>query len=502
MRGLSLLLIALGCSTAQLVLAQAVPPAPPEPPAPRVPQPPLDPKAQRYQEAPGESFLSQRYGLGKQQALRQLALENDVSTAAAALQARYKDEFLASIIDHTPVFQATFVFSRDVPTDEVRQLLPDSLRSAFKMKRSRYTAEQIRTRREQVLEAMRTLRIPASVGYDHRTDKFELTTEQERGNRLMASLPAELRNEVRFVPGGVPKSFQSGARAGDALYGGWRLHQLSGGGGQQICTFGFTVLLPGDAPGITASAAEHCQGTVGIIYDDSHQVTMPTPPFENHYVYNNTFGVGRSYDFRVFRSGTLTSGPYAWFWNNLSGSYWQFVYPNWVQKSWKNSKPDYIANGAYSRVTDAVAGTSGTSNTNHPQGATRCKGGITTGITCAPITLSESAATQFLDDGSSQTFYGFVKIEGGSNYQVLSYEGDSGAPVTTAPVWNINAQYYDVNAAGLFVLGSVRNRGDDLDRPCVTPSDGACPAYYMPIDRVNDYNAVRIWTVTGGADPL
>lgn len=394
------------------------------------------------------------------------------------------------------------MFSRDVPADEVRQLVPETLRSAFKIKRSRYTAEQIRTRREQVLAAMRSLKIPASVGYDHRTDKFELTTDEERGRTLMNSLPADLRDEVRFVPGGVPKRFQAGARAGDSIYGGWRLYQLSGGGGSQICTFGFTVLLPDNTAGITASAAEHCQGTVGIIYDDSHQVTLPTPPFENHYVYNNTFGVGRSYDYRVFRSGTLTSGPYAWFWNNLSGSYQQYVYPNWVQKTWSNSKPDYIANGAYSRVTGAVVGTSGTSNTNHPQGATRCKGGITTGITCAPIALSESAATQFFDDGSSQTFYGFVKIDGGSNYQVLSYGGDSGAPVTTAPVWNINAQYYDVNAAGLFVMGSVRDRGDTYDRPCITPSDGACPAYYMPIDRVNDYNAVKIWTVTGGADPL
>lgn len=243
MRRLSLLLVALGCSSSQLVLAQAVPPAPPDPPAQRLPQPPLDPKAQRYQEAPGENFLSQRYGLSRQQAARQLALEDDVSTAAAGLQARYKDDFLASIIDHTPVFQATFVFSRDVPADEVRQFLPESLRSAFKIKRSRYTAEQIRTRREQVLVAMRSHKVPASVGYDHRTDKFELTTEEARGRTLMGSLPPDLRDEVRFVPGGVPKTFQTGARAGDSIYGGWRLYQLSGGGGQQICTFGFTVLL-------------------------------------------------------------------------------------------------------------------------------------------------------------------------------------------------------------------------------------------------------------------
>ena len=33
------------------------------------------------------------------------------------------------------------------------------------------------------------------------------------------------------------------------------------------------------------------------------------------------------------------------------------------------------------------------------------------------------------------------------------------------------------------------------------PTDGACPAYYMPIDRINDHVSIRVLTTVGAVDP-
>jgi hypothetical protein len=228
-------------------------------------------------------------------------------------------------------------------------------------------------------------------------------------------------------------------------------------------------------------------------------VTLPTPPRIDKYIYN-TNGV-RSYDYRIFNTGTLTTGPYVWFWNQKSGSYSQYIYPSWVQKTWANVNPDYPLEGAYTRITGVIPGTAGSSNTTHPQGATRCKGGFTTGITCGQITLSEAGAVNYLDDGSVQTFYGYVKLEG-TDYMVLSWGGDSGGPVTTTPVWNSATQYYEAKAAGIMQIGSRRDRGDNkYYRPCITPDDGSCPLFYMPIDRINDHLPFLILTSTGAVNP-
>lgn len=493
--------ISLSSIVASSAIAQNPPPGPPNPAPPALSAPPSEASKQSYREAPGATYLARAYHLGHAEAARRMALENEVSLTATRLSQQFGESFLGSVIDHQPNYSVTYIFANDVTVAQLQSLIAPSLRSVAKAKRSRYDSKEIAERRQKLIEALVSAKIGGSVGYDFRTDKFEVTAESN-GQSLLNSLPADLRSDVRFVSGGSPKKFQTGARSGDAIYGGWRLMQLTSGGGTQICTFNFPVVLSDNTNGIAASSAEHCQGQVGVIYDDGHTAALPTPPVINQYVYNNSFGVGRSYDYRVFRAGTLLTGPYVWFWNNLSGSYYQYVYPNWVQKTWTNRRSVYITNGAYSRVVAAIAGSSGTGNTNHPQGSIRCKGGIITGITCGQVTLSEAAATNKLADGSYQTFYGYVKVETSDpEVQVLAYAGDSGAPVTSEPAWNIDAQYYDVYAAGILAIGSTRDRGDGYDRPCVSPSDGACPYFYMPIDRINDSVSVRLLTTVGPVDP-
>jgi hypothetical protein len=485
----------LGLFVVSTALAQSAPP-PDGPVEPR--QPSAHPEEIRYEQAPGRGFLERRFGLSHREAQRRLALENQVPYAVARLQKRYSEAFLASIIDHTPVFQVTFVLSRDIAPDEVGRAIPADLQSVFKVKKSRYSARKIRTRENQIVQALVAAKIAGSVGYDYRTDKFEVTSTEEGGQKLLASLQPDLRSDVHFVRGGIPTPIQSGAMAGDSIYGGWMVHQFTSAGATAICTYGFAVKTPDAQNGIVTASTGHCAGPIGIHYDDGHDVTLPTPPAIDKRILNT--GGSRCYDYSVYYTGTLTTGPYVWFWNQKSGDYYKYVYPNWEYHTWANVNPDYPLDGAYTRVTGVIAGTSGTSNANHPQGATRCKGGFVTGITCGQVTLSEAAAVNIGPDGSAESFYGYVKLEG-TDYMVFSFGGDSGGPVMTLPVWNSAAQYYDAAAAGIIEVGSTKDRGDKYRRPCITPDDGSCPMYYMPIDRVNDHLPFLILTTSGAVSP-
>jgi hypothetical protein len=483
-------LLAGGSATAQV---QAPPPDRPKPAA----QPPSKPAAARSPQAAGQSYLERHFGLSRQEANRRLALENQVSEAAGSLERQFADAYLASIIDHQPTFQVTFVFSRDVAAEDVRRAIPSQLQPIFKVKRSRYSRAEIQAREGRIVEALVAAKIPGSVGYDYRTDKFEVTAEQEGGNKLINALPPELRSDVRFVPGGRPTRIQSGMIAGDSVYGGWMVHSITGTSATAICSYGFVVKTPQAQNGILTSSSDHCSGTLGIHYDDGHNVTL-SPPEITKNIYNT--GGSRSYDYQVLNAGALATGPYTWFWNNRSDSYDQYTTSGWVQKTWANVNPDYPIDGGYTQVIGVVGGVAGTSNTNHPVGAVRCKGGFTTGITCGQVSLSEAAATTINPDGSSRTFYGYVKVEG-TDYMVFAYGGDSGGPVMTNPIWNGTSGYYEARAAGIVEMGSTRDRGDGYDRPCITPDDGSCPMFYMPIDRVNDHLPYLIQTTSGGVSP-
>src|SRR3954454_7723386 len=166
------LLLAGGSAAAQV---QAPPPDRPKPAS----QPPSKPTAARSSQAAGQSYLERHFGLSRQEANRRLALENQVSEAAGSLERQFADAFLASIIDHQPTFQVTFVFSRDVAAEDVRRAIASQFQPIFKVKRSRYSRAEIQAREGRIVEALVAAKIPGSVGYDYRTDKFEVTAEQE-----------------------------------------------------------------------------------------------------------------------------------------------------------------------------------------------------------------------------------------------------------------------------------------------------------------------------------
>lgn len=445
--------------------------------------------------AAGKSYIAKRYNLSDEEAERRTALGRVIDKGTTSLLTKYGDALIGAFIDHEPNYRITFVFSRDVAVADLQRLLPPEIRRYAAVKRSKYDNAAIERLTNQIVDALTEVGVAGSAGYDFRTDKIRVVTDEERGRRLMAALPVELRSEVRLVPGGIPSMIQTGARTGDTFSGGW--HYFSAPGtGSPTCTYAFPVRMSDSKEAMLTAA--HCSGSAAYRYGDGHTITFPTPPYDERYVYNTS---SRGYDFKIIRAGTIRVNPYVYFWNNRTGTYWQNnLYSGWSEKNWANVNPNYPAEG-YSQLVGVISG-SGTSTSNYyyRAGDVRCLGGMTTGITCGQITVSSATAVQEMPDKSLRRFPGYVQVES-QDYMVLAYGGDSGGPAVTEPIWNSSTGYYQVYAAGVITMGSYRDRGDGYQRPCVMPSDGSCPAYYMAIDRINDFRPASIITTNGTITP-
>ncbi|WP_336986818.1 hypothetical protein [Altererythrobacter aquiaggeris] len=482
-------LLVLGTALAGPSLLAQQPPGPPEIPA--ADSAPVE--VSKSQKAPGAGYLAKRFGLSELEARQRLALDEKITESTASFVEAFGDDFVGVFIDHEPNYRVTYVIARDVPVGDAQKMVAQELRRYVAVKRSKYTVSELDVLNRRIADTLANMKLPGTVGYDFRTDKFEISATETAGQKLMPALPTDLRSVVRFVPGGKPQTVQTGARSGDVFYGGWQFFPAPGTG-TPTCTYAFSIRTGSGQDGMLTASSGHCQGNAAYKYPDGHTVTLVTPAEVDRFVFNNS---GRSYDYRQVRTGTIKPGPYVWFWNNRGGNYYQKTLSGWEYKSWANVNPNYPIEGGYSQVTGAVLGSSAnTQNYNHAAGQTRCLGGQTTGITCGLITASSTTAVEVLDDGSTRQYYGYVKVEG-QDYMVLANGGDSGGPAVTEPVWNSTAGYYQVKAAGIVLIGSVRDRGDGYDRPCVMPGDQSCPAYYMPIDRINDHAAGTILTTTG-----
>ncbi len=393
-------------------------------------------------------------------------------------------DFIGSFIDHEPNFRSTFVFAKDVDVNKIREILPISLRSSVATKKSRYNAQQIDDLQRQITKAVADAKISGFDAYDIRTDKFEVTGDASTQN-LVNRLPPSLRDNVRFVEGGLPTLVQSSG----AIYGGWTLYSSD----SPECTYSFVVKYSAGANSITT--ASHCP-LPGSYANGSAFTPLPSPSIDK-----NVDGTGRGYDYRISATGSVTTGAYVWFSNNRTGTYYQRNGTGgWDNKSWANVNPNYPTDGAYTQVTGVILGASSNlTNPNHVVGSVRCLGGMTTGITCGQIT-SSSADAVVTRDGVTKTYRGYVRVSS-SDYMVLAFGGDSGGPVMTEPTYNSTAGYYQARAAGIITIGSQRDRGDGYNRPCVSPGDGECPAYYMPIDRINDHVGATIVTTSGNVSP-
>lgn len=421
-------------------------PAQETPPDPS--NPPTNPEQTKSTTPRGQNPLLRRFGLTPEQFAERMALEADVRQAATVLLETYPNELIATIIDHTPVYRVTYVFSREVPASEIQSWVPSSIRRYLHTKRSRYTGEQIQERQRLIAAALTARDIPNSIAYDFRNDKFIVSGGTDEGG-LMQAIPPELRSDV-IVRTGYPSLFQTGIQPGDAIWGSWVLHDMNN---LAACTYGFPVKTTSDnRQGILTAA--HCPGPQAKVRyaSDNHYVTVPVPILNETGTSN-----GRTYDYRVYHTTGLTSGPYVFGWNNKYEDYSHWVGPNqWETRRWANVHPELLIEGEYLRVVGLASGGSvGGSNPAHPIGAWRCKSGWRTGTTCGQITASSVAVSMEISEGVYQTYYGVVEFTT-PDYMVSSYHGDSGGPVFTPPVWNGSVGYMDVSGAGVLVGGETR----------------------------------------------
>jgi hypothetical protein len=240
---------------------------------PAVPAPPTDPEQVRATPPRAAGYLERRYGLSAAEAKRRSDLEADVSKAADALAQKFPADFVASIIDHAPAYSVTVVFGRDLAMAEVQSQVPASVLPYLKIKRSRYTGDQISARRQAIANSLASQNLTGSITYDFRTDKFMVAIGAEESDaNLLQRIPAELRSDV-LVRKGYPSTFQTNVRPGDAIYGGWVLYDLNY---RAQCTWGFPVQTTTDSRQSILTGA-HCPGGQTLVDYTDHWVTMPPP---------------------------------------------------------------------------------------------------------------------------------------------------------------------------------------------------------------------------------
>lgn len=286
---------------------------------------------------------------------------------------------------------------------------------------------------------------------------------------------------------------QTGVQPGDSIYGGWAAARSDG---TSVCSFSFPSVTTSDNKAAILTA-NHCPGPqLYVSYADGHLVTLSNPVVDD-----GTTSNGRTYDYRVYKIPSLPTGPYVWGWNNKSESYQYYGANGFETRRWANVNPDLLIEGEYLNVIGLqTGGSAGGNNPAHPIGAFRCKSGFRTGTTCGQITASSVTVSMRLSSGTLKTYYGVVEFTT-PDYMVSSYGGDSGGAIFTALAYNASIDRYEVKAAGTLIGGETRSVPNGATRPCISPDDGSCPTYYMPIDRINDKIGVAVMTTAGNLSP-
>jgi len=457
---------------------------------PRRPNP-GSPESHKASKPSGPSLLQRRHGLSAQEAQERQATLADFEQQIAQVQNRLGDNLIATLIDHQPNLRLTLVVDNNITVQDVRSEFSPQVQRYLAVRKSKYTGSEIQSQQRQILDLFIAQDIEAVVSYNYRTDKFDVRVDTERAlPELLALIPASLRSDIKLERGGMGL-LQTGYQAGDGIWGGWALDNS----GRNVCTAGFVLENTTDRTR-HISTAGHCPSPISV-YTNGHAVTFGAPRIDKNPEVADTTSNGRTYDYRIYPTGQLNTGPWIWYLNNVSGTYQVMVAAGQYQtRSWANVNPDLEQNGGYIRVVGVIkGGSAGGLNPTHPVGAERCKNGFRTGVTCGTISTSSAAFSIQVAEGVYRTFYGVVEVTT-QDYMAIGYGGDSGGPVFTYPTWNASAQSFDASAAGVTVAASNQYR-----RPCITNYDSGCHIIYMPIDRINDHGPYNIVTTAGVVAP-
>lgn len=456
-------------------------------------------------ENPGQTYLQKKFGLTRAEARKRLALQGDAESLAQKLAEKYGDSFLGVDIQNQPVYQVTASVAPGADRDQILAEVPASLRSVFKVRVSKFTRRQSEDTLRRLTETYKSIR--SSIWFDYSRDRFIVQLPEESLEEARKALPADLQPDTDLRKGQPSTPVQSNATSADWIYGGWNHYRVDSAGNRLHCTFAFSARDSRGQP--VAATAGHCPSTRHNDQQQSGRVLTFAAPGVNYDKDTYSSVTGRSYDFKLIPIPVVSTVPEVYFFNNVGGSYDHYVYapsdPSgpWVRQTvnWMNVYSGLYESG-HLHVTNTLvnSSTSGTGNPAHPNGATRCKVGNTTGITCGVVIASSVNETG--PNGTTQ--YGMVKV-GQTTEDVIAWGGDSGGAVFTEPVWNSTYGRYEITAAGIVSGASYRwvhpmkTSSTDAKRPCHEYNDGNCEMNYMPIDRINDFEPAQILLRSGAS---
>lgn len=432
-----------------------------EAPSPAAAPPPPTPENVTKSNGAGLGYLTRRYKISSAEAAERLEFQNEVSTLALKLGEENPQEFGGIFIEHQPVYRIVILFKDAENRDALRSSIAPQMRRFVQIQKAKFSQLEWRGKVDALSKVLAAGGVRAVVGFDPRSEKLNVTVADDRARAKAGTLiPAGLAPDALVKVGLLPSDAQTGYVSGDYTYGGWTLYDSAN---NPRSTSGFVVRMSDSRYGITVSG--HSTVANPRLWVNGHYVTLPAAVALN--ANNNS----AQYDFKVHPTGSLSISGYVAYTNNQ---------PIRGYESIVNSVPGY-ANSGYFGIKDGLY------LVGNNYGDVRCKQGQRTGLSCGEVV--DTYATYTTEDGVTRT--GMVAL-GYSDQRVIGFSGDSGGPVFTPP-----ASDGTVMPAGL--VSSVN--GPTSGGPCDNNVYSGCLLYYMPIDRINDYQPMQIKTMTGTLNP-
>ena len=265
-------------------------------------------------------------GVGIDEAVRRLELQQAIGELGAALEEREAATFAGLFIEHTPEYRVVARFTREGDATLRRYTAGSVLAGLVRAEGARLTLAALRTRQEGVQRSIRAQGLQAETDIDVRENRVAVYTLPEQAARVGAALS---------LPDGVTLSTVPALSQPEApLYGGAYLS-----GWSSSCTGGFSVRHSSGTLGYTTAA--HCEND-------------------------------------------------QWVWDYVDNAYYPFTYQGELYDSYRDVQwhttpgytPDnwvYLGGSSYREILGS------TGRTSQAVGTWVCKYGITTGYTCGYI---------------------------------------------------------------------------------------------------------------------
>ena len=466
-------------------------------------------------------YAQKVFGISRSEAVERREATEALEAEIEKISNAFPDNLIGTFLEEQPT-RVVLVFDGDVPAAELNKLATPKLSRFLKTKRSQFTKTELASFQDQLIALLPDSGGSAFIGYSHKNDRFNVEIEGiDAAQTFRQALPQTLR-PITKVTEAATGSTQSTKRVGFAdepenygsnqvAYSGFPLLNS----GRFVCTLGFVSHdYNTQAAGVITGG--HCPDNLSISYTNYDGSSRSLGAFD---VKRYEPAGSISYDYKHYPATSIPyKRGYMWFDANTVGRFshgCDYSGANCKEGSFANVDGALPSKGWLKVRYAQQAGGTPSYNLGHPEGAIRCKMGMTSGFSCG-IIVEQSGYIELRmqqDDTTKTTLNGVVRVLA-QDFMVATYYGDSGGPVFSRPTWNSGIGWCEVTAAGTMIGGTIKGDGTlnaTRDRPCVMnlqsrygttqTFDTDCTFVYMPIDRVNDHKpSIAIKTLVGEQD--